>query len=119
MCCFTNCWTDRPSWLLNTNQPRGSGLWRLAIQSPEALSLNLGITRFDLAEGAKLVGASLFSLKSTAAFTHPTRNLDYRSDRSSVTNFHAFGYLHRRISIMQRTANESAVVADAMEQKVK
>ena len=72
-----------------------------------------------LAEGAKLVGASLFSLKSTAAFTHPTRNLDYRSDRSSVTNFHAFGYLHRRISIMQRTANESAVVADAMEQKVK
>ena len=72
-----------------------------------------------LAEGAKLVGASVFSLTSTAAFTHPTRNLGYRSDRTSVTNFHAFGYLHRRVSIMQRTANESALVADAMEQKVK
>lgn len=29
-------------------------LWRLRIQSPSATSLNLGITRFDLPEGAKL-----------------------------------------------------------------
>lgn len=29
-------------------------IWRLVIQSPGALSLNLGITRFDLPEGAKL-----------------------------------------------------------------
>ena len=45
--------------------------------------------------------------------------LEYKSERASVTNLHAFGYLHRKVSIMQRTANESAVVADAMEQKVK
>lgn len=72
-----------------------------------------------LAEGAKLAGASLYSLKSASAFTHPTRSLDYKTESKSVTNLHAFGYLHRRVSIMQRTANESVVVADAMEKKVK
>ncbi len=29
-----------------------------------------------------------------------------------VTNVHAFGYLHRTVSIMQRAANESVLVAD-------
>ncbi|HEV7642313.1 MAG TPA: Ig-like domain repeat protein [Pyrinomonadaceae bacterium] len=37
-------WTDLPD----------GRLWRLRIQSPGANSLNLGITRFDMTEGAKL-----------------------------------------------------------------
>lgn len=36
------------------NLPDGSRIWRLRIDSPGAVSLNLGITRFDLPEGAKL-----------------------------------------------------------------
>ena len=71
-----------------------------------------------LAEGARLVGESLYGFKATKAFTHP-RSLAYVSERKSVTNLHAFGYLHRKISIMQRTANESVVVAAEMEKKVK
>lgn len=71
-----------------------------------------------LAEGARIIGASIYSLKSASAFTS-TRPLDYVTERTSVTNLHAFGYLGRTISIMQRTANESVVVADAMELKVK
>ena len=72
-----------------------------------------------LAEGAALLGAQAYGLQSAATYTHAKRNLGYQSDRVSITNLHAFGYLHRRVSIMQRTANESAVVADWMEEKVK
>ena len=68
--------------------------------------------------GAGIVGRSLYSFSSAGAFTH-ARPLGFKSERASATNLHAFGYLHRKISIMQRTANESVVVADAMEQKVK
>lgn len=71
-----------------------------------------------LAEGARLIGASVYSLVPASSFTSK-RPLDYVTDRTSVTNLHAFGYLGRGVSIMQRTANESVIVADAMEQKVK
>ncbi|MBS2013709.1 MAG: hypothetical protein JST00_12520 [Deltaproteobacteria bacterium] len=71
-----------------------------------------------LAEGAKLIGQDLYGLSTLKVFTHK-RVLEYKSERTSVTNLHAFGYLHRKVSIMQRTANESVLVADAMEQKVK
>jgi hypothetical protein len=71
-----------------------------------------------LAEGARLRGKALYNFPETSAFTH-ARNLGYKTGRTSVTNLHAFGWLHRSISIMQRTANESVVVAEWMEQKVK
>lgn len=71
-----------------------------------------------LAEGARLVGEAVYGLTSPLAFTH-ARSLAYRSERLSITNLHAFGYLHRKVSIMQRTANESVLAAEAMEQKVK
>lgn len=71
-----------------------------------------------LAEGARLIGSSVYSLVAASSFTSK-RPLDYVTERTSVTNLHAFGYLGRAVSIMQRTANESVIVADAMEQKVK
>ncbi len=67
-----------------------------------------------LAEGARRVGESL-GLRSAAAFA-PARGTSHQDQRESVTNLHAFGYLGRQISIMQRTANESVVVADAMQE---
>jgi hypothetical protein len=64
------------------------------------------------AEGARRIG-DLYSLSTASAFTH-ARSLARVDERTSVTNVHAFGYLHRQVSIMQRTANESVVVADRM-----
>jgi hypothetical protein len=71
-----------------------------------------------LAEGAHLIAENVYAMKATTQFTAPG-GTNYQSDRLSVTNLHAFGYLHRRVSIMQRTANESTVVRDWMDQKVK
>ena len=70
-----------------------------------------------LAEGAKLVGKKLYGFTSQSAFTHPRGNA-YVSERTSVTNVHAFGYLHRQPAIMQRTANESVLVAAEMEKRL-
>ena len=74
-----------------------------------------------LAEGARNVGESVYGLKSAnpANGFKPSRSVARKDERTSVTNLHAFGYLHRQISIMARTAHESIVVADAMEAKVK
>jgi acetyl esterase/lipase len=69
----------------------------------------------DSAGGALAAGVAQ---KAIGEFTAPG-GTSYVLDRSSVTNLHAFGYLHRKISIMQRTANESTVVRDFMDQKVK
>ena len=66
-----------------------------------------------LAEGASRVGKDLYALSTATAFTH-ARSLARVDERTSVSNVHAFGYLHRRVSIMQRTANESVLVADRM-----
>lgn len=65
------------------------------------------------AEGAARVGKDLYALSTATAFTH-SRSLARVDERTSVTNVHAFGYLHRKVSIMQRTANESVLVADRM-----
>ena len=65
------------------------------------------------AEGAGRVGKDLYALSTASAFTH-SRSLARVDERTSVTNVHAFGYLHRKVSIMQRTANESVLVADRM-----
>lgn len=70
-----------------------------------------------LAEGARRVGLSL-GLRSAGEFSIP-RGTAHRDERESVTNLHAFGYLGRQVSIMQRTANESASVADAMQEKLR
>lgn len=71
-----------------------------------------------LAEGASLLAKSEYGLTGGAPFT-AAGGTDYLHERVSVTNLHAFGYLHRRVSIMQRTANESTVVRDWMDAKVK
>jgi cytochrome c553 len=39
----------------------------------------------------------------------------YVRENTALNNLHAFGYLGRSVSIMQRTANESALVATAMQ----
>ncbi|MBS2016431.1 MAG: hypothetical protein JST00_26335 [Deltaproteobacteria bacterium] len=65
-----------------------------------------------LAQGATALG-DLMMLDRSSAFTH-ARSLARVDQRTSVTNLHAFGYLGRQISVMQRTANESVRVAEAM-----
>jgi hypothetical protein len=71
-----------------------------------------------LAEGARRMGEASYGYTPKGGFTSP-RSTDYEREIGSVTNLHAFGYLDRRVSIMQRTANESVVVANTMESKVK
>lgn len=64
-----------------------------------------------LAEGARRAGIDVYG------FT-PTNDLPsapYLRDTAAVTNLHAFGYLGTSISIMQRTANETSIVADQMQ----
>jgi hypothetical protein len=70
-----------------------------------------------LAEPVRRMGEALYAPDFSKAFTH-TRSLAYVNEHTSATNFHAFGYLRRNVSIMQRTANESVVVATAMEKAV-
>jgi hypothetical protein len=67
-----------------------------------------------VAEGARRAGTELYGLAVTGAFTS-ARSLSYVRQTKPLTNFHAFGYLGTSISIMQRTANESALVADRMQ----
>lgn len=74
-----------------------------------------------LAEGARNIGESTYGFKSANpanGFTS-SRSVAHKDERTSVTNLHAFGYLGRKVAIMTRTANESLVIADAMEAKVK
>jgi hypothetical protein len=71
-----------------------------------------------LAEGARRIGAAQYGLSPTAAF-HSDRSLDYQRDLRAVTNLHMFAYDGRYVSVTQRVANESAVVADAMQELVK
>ncbi len=89
------------------------------VQNPAThTSETLECATCHLAEGAVRIGKGVHGLTTANAFTHP-RNLGYTTQSTSVTNLHAFGYLERSISIMQRTANESVVVATAMEEKLK
>jgi hypothetical protein len=66
-----------------------------------------------LAEGARRVGEDVYALSPANVFTH-SRSLARVDHRTSVTNLHAFGYLTRDVAVMQRTANESVMVADRM-----
>ena len=71
-----------------------------------------------LAEGARRIGEAVYGLHAGQDAFTSTRSLARRNEGTSVTNLHAFGYLGRQISIMQRTANESAVAASRMEAKI-
>lgn len=66
-----------------------------------------------VAEGARRAGEA-YGFTPTGEFTS-ARSLDYVRESIAVTNFHAFGYLGTAVSVMQRTANESALVADRMQ----
>ncbi len=90
----------------------------LKVQNPRLhTSESTDCANCHLAEGARRLGEDVYGLSGTG-FTHP-RSLARRDERASVTNLHAFGYLHRQVAIMQRTANESVIVADQMEARVK
>jgi hypothetical protein len=65
-----------------------------------------------LAEGARRAGEA-YGFVATGEFASG-RSLGYVRESKAITNFHAFGYLGTTTSVMQRTANESAVVADRM-----
>jgi hypothetical protein len=66
-----------------------------------------------LAEGAHRIGVTQYGLTDVDAFSS-ARSLEHVRTNPALTNFHAFGYLGTDVSIMQRTANESAIVADKM-----
>ncbi|MBV8079723.1 MAG: hypothetical protein JO186_05030, partial [Actinobacteria bacterium] len=68
-----------------------------------------------LAEGAHYVGTTEYGLAPDGAF-RSDRSLAYRRDLLAITNLHIFAYNGRAVSVSQRVANESAVVADAMQQ---
>lgn len=90
----------------------------LRVQNPTVHSAEtMDCANCHLAEGARRIGEGVFGLSAASAFQH-ARSLAYVDERTSVTNLHAFGYLHRQVSIMQRTANESVLAADRMEAKV-
>lgn len=90
----------------------------LRVQNPKLHSAETtDCANCHLAEGAKLIGETVYALTSASAFTH-ARSLAYAHESSTVSNLHAFGYLHRKASVMQRTANESVLVAEWMESRI-
>jgi hypothetical protein len=91
----------------------------LRVQNPLIHSaITTDCANCHLAEGAVRIGEAQYGFGPGPAFTHP-RSLARVDQRTSVTNLHAFGYLGRQVSIMQRTANESVLVAAALEAKIK
>jgi len=97
---------------------RGAFDAAIRVQNPAVHSaVTTDCANCHLAEGAARIGALEYGFSSTKAFTH-TRSLARVDERTSVTNLHAFGYLGRQVSIMQRTANESVLVAADLEAKI-
>jgi hypothetical protein len=70
-----------------------------------------------LAEGGRRIGTTEYGLTPTGAFDSE-RSLAYQRDIGAVTDLHMFAYDGRYVSVTQRVANESAVVADAMEARL-
>lgn len=86
----------------------------LRVQSPSLHDVETtDCVSCHLAEGARRMGEDVYALSTANAFTH-SRSLARVDHRTSVTNLHAFGYLAREVAVMQRTANESVIVADRM-----
>jgi hypothetical protein len=71
-----------------------------------------------LAEGGRHVGVSQYGLTADGAF-QSDRSLGYERDLAAITNLRIFAYNGRYVSVSQRVANESAVVAAAMQELVK
>jgi hypothetical protein len=71
-----------------------------------------------LAEGGRHVGVSQYGLTATGAF-QSDRSLAYERDLAAITDLHMFAYDGRYVSVTQRVANESAVIAEAMQALVK
>jgi len=85
----------------------------LELENPKLRNVqNADCASCHLAEGAHRVGAEVFGLSTASRFVH-SRSLARVDQRTSMTNLHAFGYLRRQVSIMQRTANESVLVAES------
>jgi hypothetical protein len=92
----------------------------LKIQNPQTFHAEtMDCGNCHMAESARKIGESEFGFSpSIAAFTH-TRSLARVDERKGTNNLHAFGYFGREISIMQRTANESVLVAEEVERAFK
>ena len=82
------------------------------------LRVTTGCANCHLAEGARRNGTADYGFGGGQSFTH-TRSLAYVREEKTITNLHAFGYLDHKVSVMQRTANESVLVAERMEAMVK
>ena len=52
-----------------------------------------------LAEGARRMGESVYRFSAGRELFASARKLGRKDERTSVTNLHAFGYLHRQVSI--------------------
>lgn len=90
----------------------------VALQDPtKETSESIDCVSCHLAEGARRVGATEYGLITTGAF-QSERSLDYRRDVRAVTNLHMFAYVGRNVSVTQRVANESAVTAAALQQRL-
>ena len=88
----------------------------IALQDPtKENSESIDCVSCHLAEGARFIGANEYGLTADGAF-ESARSLAYVRDLDAVTNLHMFAYNGRDASVTQRVANESAVVADAMQQ---
>lgn len=81
--------------------------------------LNLDCANCHLAEGARGLAEAEHGLSGQPTFQSP-RSTAYEQGGASrsVTNLHAFGYLGNVVSIVRRTAHETAVVAVEIEKRV-
>ena len=98
-----------------TDEIRAGFARAIELQDPtKETSESVDCVSCHLAEGAHRIGAAEYGLSSTTAF-QSDRSLAYRRDLAVVTNLHMFAYDGRSVSVTQRVANESAVVADALQ----
>ncbi|MBP9113390.1 MAG: hypothetical protein KBF88_11325 [Polyangiaceae bacterium] len=68
-----------------------------------------------LAEGVVSMARLEYGLLPKVSANLSSYNRTYVRQNEALNNLHAFGYLGRHVSVMQRTANESALVAAKME----
>jgi hypothetical protein len=86
---------------------RGAFTSALRLEEPSSFTPNTtSCANCHLAEGAKRIGRDRFGFPDSDL----ARVVGRVDERTSTSNLHAFGYLGRQVSIMQRTANESARV---------
>jgi hypothetical protein len=90
----------------------------IRVQNPDIHdSESIDCANCHLAEGARFIGETVHTFVAPNDFSH-TRDLSHLRTNDSVTNLHAFSYLGKDPSIMRRTANESAIVAERMKELV-